>query len=152
MLNIDGRNVRVRKIDTTERAYKLVASFLANTHKEQELVEKLFALFCSRYNRAITSEDVGAFRRVNGVPKTSLFVLLVDLEHAEVVKKLPWAGHEGQFIYYLNDGFARAIFRTLKAYRKMLPAKKKDAPRHPPFLKRPNDGIPNSDSRQSPEC
>jgi hypothetical protein len=152
VLNIDGRNVRVRKIDTTERAYKLVAAFLANTRKERELLETLFALFCSRYNRAITSEDLGAFRKVNGVAKATLFVLLADLERTEVLRKLPWAGHEGQFIYYLQDGFARALFRTLKAYRRMLPAKKKDKPSHPAFLKRPNDGIPNSDSRQHLEC
>jgi hypothetical protein len=145
VLNIDGRNVRVRKIDTTERAYKLVAAFLANTRKERELLETL-------YNRAITSEDLGAFRKVNGVAKATLFVLLADLERTEVLRKLPWAGHEGQFIYYLQDGFARALFRTLKAYRRMLPAKKKDKPSHPAFLKRPNDGIPNSDSRQHLEC
>jgi hypothetical protein len=135
MLNIDGRNVRVRKIDTTERAYKLVAEFLATTENERDLLEELFALFCTKYNRAITSEDLGAFRRANYVAKASLFVLLADLEYIEVVKKLPWAGREGQFIYYLQDGFARALFRTLKAYRKMLPPMKKDKPSHPAFLK-----------------
>jgi len=137
MLKIDSRNVRVRKIDTTERACRLVAEFLAGTDNERILVEKLFALFCSKYSRAITSEDLGAFRRANGVAKASLFVLLADLEHTEVIKKVPWAGHEGQFIYYLHDGFARALFRTLKAYRKMLPARKKDKPSHPAFLRAP---------------
>ena len=144
MMKIDGRNVRVRKIDTTQRAYKLVAAFLAGTGKERDLLEKLFALFCTKYNRTITSEELGAFRRANGVAKASLFVLLADLEHAEVIKKVPWAGHEGQFIYFLHDGFARALFRTLKAYRKMLPAKKKDKPSHPAFLSRKRPVNPSS--------
>lgn len=136
MLNIDARNVRVRKIDTTERAIKLIAVVLARTDNERELLEKLFALLCSKYNRAITSAELGAFRRANGKAKASLFVLLADLEHAEVIKKVPWAGHEGQFIYYLHDGFARAAFRTLKAYRKILPPRpQKDRPEHPTFLK-----------------
>jgi hypothetical protein len=142
MLNIDARNVRVRKIDTTERACKLVSAFLATTANERDLLEKLLALVCTKYNRAITSEELAAFRRINGVAKTSLFVLLADLEHTEVVKKLPWAGHEGQFIYYLHDGFARALFRTLKVYRRMLPAKKKEKSSHPAFLKTPRDEIP----------
>ena len=137
MLKINGRNVRVCKIDTTERACKLVTAFLASTDQERDLVERLFALFCTKYNRTITSAELGAFRKANGVPKASLFVLLADLERAEVVKKVPWAGHEGQYLYYLHDGFARALFRTLKAYRKMLPVRPhKDKPGHPAFLKR----------------
>ena len=87
MLKIDSRNVRVRKIDTTERAYRLVAAFLANTAIELDLLERLFALFCSEYNRAITSAELGALRRANGIAKASLLVLVADLEHAEVIKE-----------------------------------------------------------------
>jgi len=132
---IDGRNVRVCKLDTAERCWKLVASFLATTEREGALMEQLFARLYAKYNRCLTSAEIGAFRRQHSVPKATLHVLLTQMEKAEVIRKAPWAGHDGEFLYYLHDGFSKALFRTLKAYRRMLPAKKKDVRAHPAFSK-----------------
>lgn len=135
MQKIDAHNVRLRKLDTTERCWKLVASFLATTEREGELMEQVFALFCNKYNRCVNSAEIGAFRRQHSIPKASLHVLLAQMEKAEVIKKLPWAGHGGGFLYYLHDGFSKALFRTLKAYRRMLPPRKHEARAHPAFSK-----------------
>lgn len=91
MISIKARNVRLRKIDTTEKACGLVASFLASTKKEEATLVLLFDSLCSKWNRCLNSTEMGAFRRRAGLPESTLHVLLSQLEENELIRKVPAA-------------------------------------------------------------
>jgi hypothetical protein len=81
---------------------------------------------------------MGRFRRRAAIPESTLHVLLSQLEANEVIRKVPAARSEREYLYYLHDNFARALYRVVRAYRrKMLPAwPRATRPSHATFLRR----------------
>ena len=124
MIDIKARNVRLRRIDTPEKACNLVVEFLASTEMKEELLRLFLHTICAKWNRTLTSQEMGRFRKRCGIAESTLHRLLTQLEQNELIRKVPNTSILGEkrYLYYLHENFAKALYRVVRAYRRrMLP-------------------------------